>query len=161
MNSGARLIIVFSYFCILGLQVSAAAVSHCHSCGGGVPTPSTSVLDFDHIATVTASVVPLPTGFHYPDYLYLGDFQLLKCSSYSANSTETNACSSGEVALLSTGGGSMIFGTPDSTALSNYRYMNLSSMRVTNLEDTDVYVLLQFVPPLPTNSKFLEEAPIY
>jgi hypothetical protein len=120
----------------------------------------------DHIATVTKSIAPLPTGFHYPDYLYLSDFQLLNCSSFSAHSADANACSSGKIALLSTGSGSMVFGTPDSSGYSNYRYMNLSSMvssednpdllafilltsrkRVTNLENTDVFVLFQFIPP--------------
>ncbi|KAK9366116.1 hypothetical protein V1509DRAFT_630944 [Lipomyces kononenkoae] len=41
----------------------------------------------------------------------------------------------------------MVFGTPDSDVYSNYRYMNLSSMRVTNLEQSNVSVLLQFLPP--------------
>ncbi|KAK9357280.1 hypothetical protein V1504DRAFT_86394 [Lipomyces starkeyi] len=130
----------------LGLRVGAAAVHHCHSCGG-VPTSSTSVLDFEHIATVTASVAPLPTEFHYPDYLYLQSFQLLKCSSFPSNSTAAKACSSGSMALFSTGSGTMNFGTPDDPRNSNARYMNVSSMRITNLEDEDVYVYLQYMAP--------------
>ncbi|KAK9489506.1 hypothetical protein V1508DRAFT_361844 [Lipomyces doorenjongii] len=146
MNFRVRLVALLPFLCILGLRVSAAAVRHCEHYL--VPTPSTSVLDFDHIATVTGSIAPLPTEFHYPDYLYLSNgFQLLNCSSFAANSEDAKACSSGKIALLSTGSGSMIYGTPDSSLYSNYRYLNLSSMRVTNLEDTDVYVLLQFGNP--------------
>ncbi|KAK9428208.1 hypothetical protein V1505DRAFT_229626 [Lipomyces doorenjongii] len=146
MNFRVRLVALLPFLCILGLRVSAAAVQHCEHYL--VPTPSTSVLDFDHIATVTGSIAPLPTEFHYPDYLYLSNgFQLLNCSSFAANSEDAKACSSGKIALLSTGSGSMIYGTPDSSLYSNYRYLNLSSMRVTNLEDTDVYVLLQFGNP--------------
>ncbi|KAK9312164.1 hypothetical protein V1522DRAFT_438193 [Lipomyces starkeyi] len=157
MNVRLRLVVFFSGLCVLALRVSAAAVHHCHV--GAVPTPSTSILDLDHIATITKSIAPLPTGFHYPDYLYLSDFQLLNCSSFSAHSADANACSSGKIALLSTGSGSMVFGTPDSSGYSNYRYMNLSSMRVTNLENTDVFGShLHF---LPMNSKSRKEAPGY
>ncbi|KAK9372171.1 uncharacterized protein V1513DRAFT_359903, partial [Lipomyces chichibuensis] len=106
-------VVFFSSLCILGFRVSAAAVHHCHA--GAVPTPSTSILDLGHIATVTKSIVPLPTGFHYPDYLYLSDFQLLNCSSFPAHSPDANACSSGKIALLSSGTGSMVYGTRDST----------------------------------------------
>ncbi|KAK9324943.1 hypothetical protein V1517DRAFT_316151 [Lipomyces orientalis] len=139
------LVLFFSGLSILSLGDRASAVHRCHV--GAVPTPSTTILDLDHIATVTKSIAPLPTGFHYPDYLYLSDFQLFNCSSFSANTSEANACSSGQIALLSTGSGSMVFGGPESSGYSNYRYMNLSSIRVTSLEHTDVFVIFQFIPP--------------
>ncbi|KAK9321247.1 hypothetical protein V1517DRAFT_326953 [Lipomyces orientalis] len=139
------LVVFFSGLCILGIRASAAAVGHCPD-RRVAPTPSTSVLNFDHITTLT-SIAPLPTNFYYSDYLYLSDFQLLNCSSFSPNSSDAKACSSGNIALLSTGNGSMVFGTQDSDTFSNYRYMNLSSMRVTNLEQADISVLLQFIPP--------------
>ncbi|KAK9350118.1 hypothetical protein V1523DRAFT_355935 [Lipomyces doorenjongii] len=126
MNLRLNFVVLCSSVLFLALRVSAAAVHHCHE--GAVPTPSTSILDFDHIATVINSIAPLPTGFHYPDYLYLSDFQLLNCSSFPAYSADANACSSGKIALLSNGSGSMVFGTPDSSGYSNYRYMNLSSI---------------------------------
>ncbi|KAK9364426.1 hypothetical protein V1509DRAFT_66382 [Lipomyces kononenkoae] len=115
-----------SALCILGARVGAAAVNYCPG-RSATPTPSTSVLDFDDITSVT-SVAPLPNNFHYSDYLYLSDFQLLNCSSFPTSSSDAKACSSGKIALLSTGQGSMAFGTPDSDVYSNYRYMNLSSM---------------------------------
>ncbi|KAK9489930.1 hypothetical protein V1508DRAFT_299742 [Lipomyces doorenjongii] len=128
MNFCACLVAFFSCFCILAPRADAAAVGHCHTCGG-VPTPTTSVLDFEHIiTTMTASIEPLPTGSHYADYLYLSDFELLKCSPFAPNSTYADACSSGNIALLSNGNGAIAFGTPDSTTFSNYRYLNLSSM---------------------------------
>ncbi|KAK9343605.1 hypothetical protein V1522DRAFT_356320 [Lipomyces starkeyi] len=121
------LVVFFSGLCILGIRASAAAVNHCPD-RRVAPTPSTSVLNFDHITTVT-SIAPLPTNFHYSDYLYLSEFQLLNyCSTFPTNSSDAKACSSGNIALLSTGSGSIVFGTPDSDTLSNYRYMNLSSM---------------------------------
>ncbi|KAK9320540.1 hypothetical protein V1517DRAFT_206684 [Lipomyces orientalis] len=91
---------------------------------------------------MTASIEPLPTRFHYAEYLYINDFQLLKCSVFPPNSTYANACYSGNIALLSDGSENSIgFGTPDGENYnSNYRYLNLSSMRVTNLESTDVFV---------------------
>ncbi|KAK9233972.1 hypothetical protein V1525DRAFT_102558 [Lipomyces kononenkoae] len=138
------LVVFLSGLCILGLPVSAAALHHCPV--PIAPTPSTSVLNFDHITTVT-SVAALPTEFHYSDYLYISEFQLLNCSSFARNSSEAKSCSSGNIALLSNGTGSMVFGTPDSDTYSNYRYMNVSSMRVTNLEQANVSVSLQFVPP--------------
>ncbi|KAK9328180.1 hypothetical protein V1520DRAFT_229010 [Lipomyces starkeyi] len=162
-----RMILIFSALCILGLRVSAAALHRCPD-RSIAATPSTSVLNFDHITTVT-SIASLPTNFHYPDYLYLSEFQLLNCSSFSRNSSNAKACSSGNIALLSTGSGSMVFGTPDSDTFSNYRYMNLSSMRVTNLEQADVSVLLHLYlhTPMagfhmviqPINSRFLKEVP--
>ncbi|KAK9384227.1 hypothetical protein V1515DRAFT_618198 [Lipomyces mesembrius] len=165
MNLRVNFIVLCSSFCILALRVSAAAVHHCHE--GAVPTPSTSILDvsiwpvfqLDHIATVTNSTAPLPTGFHYSDYLYLSDFQLLNCSSFAAHSAAANACSSGKIALLSTGSGSMVYGTPDSSDYSNYRYMNLSSIRVTNLEHTDVFGSHFYFRPM--NSKSRKEVPSY
>ncbi|KAK9342122.1 hypothetical protein V1522DRAFT_358783 [Lipomyces starkeyi] len=131
MNFCASLVAFFSCFCILAPRVDAAAVYHCHTCGG-VPTPKTSVLDFEHITTMTASIEPLPTGFHYEDYLYLSDFQLIKCSAFAPNSTYAGACSSGNIALLANSSGLISFGTPDSTTYSNYRYLNLSSMVSSN-----------------------------
>ncbi|KAK9234177.1 hypothetical protein V1525DRAFT_428658 [Lipomyces kononenkoae] len=119
------LVVFLSGLCTLGLPVSTAALHHCPL--PIAPTPSTSVLNFDHITTVT-SIAPLPTEFHYSDYLYISEFQLLNCSSFGTNSSDAKSCSSGDIALLSTGSGSMVFGTPDSDTYSNYRYMNLSSM---------------------------------
>ncbi|KAK9237155.1 hypothetical protein V1525DRAFT_344535 [Lipomyces kononenkoae] len=149
MDFRTRPVVFFSYLFSLVLRVSVVATQNRHDCSVVLtPTPSSSLLDFDHIAAVTEPITPLPTEFHYPDYLYLSNgFQLLDCSSFPGTSADAQACSSGNIALLSTGGGSMIFGTPDSSLYSNYRYMNLSSLRVTNLEDTDVFVLLQFGPP--------------
>ncbi|KAJ8096542.1 hypothetical protein POJ06DRAFT_263820 [Lipomyces tetrasporus] len=43
MKSGTSVWLIFFCLC-LGLRAGAAVVQHCHSCGG-VPTPSTSVLD--------------------------------------------------------------------------------------------------------------------
>ncbi|KAK9357513.1 hypothetical protein V1504DRAFT_480773 [Lipomyces starkeyi] len=41
----------------------------------------------------------------------------------------------------------MNFGTPDAPTNSNARYMNVSSMRITNLEEEDVYIYLQYLAP--------------
>ncbi|KAK9357799.1 hypothetical protein V1504DRAFT_30938 [Lipomyces starkeyi] len=169
MKSCPGLVALISCFCILGLRVGAAADHHCHSCGG-VSTPSTSVLDFEHITPVTGSIAPLPTGFHYPDYLYLSDFQLLKCSAFAPTSADAKACSSGNLALLSNGSGTMIFGTPDSTSYSNYKYLNLSSMLLTWKTQTFTYqlrLLMQLLMVVtritfyPITSKFLKEVPTY
>ncbi|KAK9350528.1 hypothetical protein V1523DRAFT_442544 [Lipomyces doorenjongii] len=156
------LVVFFSGLCILGMRASAAAVDHCPD-RRVTPTPSTSVLNFDHITTVT-SIAPLPTNFYYSDYLYLSEFQLLNCSSFSPNSSDAKACSSGNVALLSTGNGAMVFGTPDSDTFSNYRYMNLSSMLM-YLYCCNLYLHTPMAGShmhiQPINSRFLEEALSY
>ncbi|KAJ8103645.1 hypothetical protein POJ06DRAFT_279388 [Lipomyces tetrasporus] len=164
------LVVFFSGLCILGIRVSATAVNHCPD-RRVAPTPSTSVLNFDHITTVT-SIAPLPTNFYYSDYLYLSEFQLLNCSSFAPNSSDAKACSSGNIALLSTGSGSMVFGTPDSDTFSNYRYMNLSSMVSAIWKHKLMYLCccnLYLHTPMagshmhiqPINSRFLEEALCY
>ncbi|KAJ8103658.1 hypothetical protein POJ06DRAFT_191059 [Lipomyces tetrasporus] len=130
MNFSLCLVAFFSCFCILALRTGAVAVDHCHTCGG-VPTPTTSVLDvIEHITTMTVPIEPLHTEFHYAEYLYINDFQLLKWSAFPPNSTYAGACYSGNIALLSDGSEKSIgFGTPDGENYnSNYRYLNLSSM---------------------------------
>ncbi|KAK9481530.1 hypothetical protein V1527DRAFT_499681 [Lipomyces starkeyi] len=142
------LVVIFSGLCILGIRVSAAAVNHCPD------------RRFDHITAVT-SIAPLPTNFHYSDYLYLSEFQLLNCSSFSTNSSDAKACSSGNIALRSTGSGSIVFGTPDSDTFSNYRYMNLSSMLM-YLYCCNLYLHTPMAGShmhiQPINSRSLEEA---
>ncbi|KAK9357387.1 hypothetical protein V1504DRAFT_365877, partial [Lipomyces starkeyi] len=91
---------------IITHTVGAPAVHHCHSCGGvadidavstGTPGRAAENCQFEHIANLTASFAPLPSKFHYPDYLYLQGLSASQLLVFPSNSAAAKACSSGSM----------------------------------------------------------------